>query len=163
MLANNPFLRLQQEFSSAYKIDKFVKSHSKYISPVTIKLPPSPEGLVHNFQYVPVTELVKGICSEPGFQPAVQTPVESCVLHDVKDGAAWRNNPYFQSNPDALSIILHSDEVELCNPLGPSKGKHKILNVYMTLAEIPKHQRLVFMFTSFFNVWRKSHFHGIYA
>jgi hypothetical protein len=140
-MENNPFLTLQQEFSSQYKIDKFVKSASNYIPPREVKLPPNSEGVVRSFQYVPVVELVEAIVSSPGYNPAPELELDSGLLHDVKDGSAWRNNSYFKENPTALPLMLYSDEVEICNPLGQSKGVHKILNVYMTLADIRKHDR----------------------
>ena len=47
----------------------------------------------------------------------------------------------FQDNPDALGLLIYSDELETCNPLGASKGIHKILNVYVSFAEISKCDR----------------------
>lgn len=35
-------------------------------------------------------------------------------------------------------IELYSDAVTLTNPLAASSGKHKIINVYTTLADLPK-------------------------
>ena len=46
--------------------------------------------------------------------------------------------PYFKENKDAYTIELYSDSIELANPLGASRGVHKIVNVYATLAELPK-------------------------
>ncbi len=108
-----------------------------------VKIPVNSEGVVRSFQYIPITELVTAIASEPGFNPEVQGAVNTDLLRDIRDGEAYRNNPFFRDNPGALGIILYSDEVEICNPLGASKGVHKVLNIYMTLAEIPKHDRKV--------------------
>lgn len=118
-----------------------MKTSEKYIAPVEVKLPPNSEGAIRTFQYIPVTELVTAIASEPGFSGEARSKDNTDVLRDIKDGDAYRSNPFFQENPDALGIILYSDEVEICNPLGAAKGVHKILNIYMTLAEIPKHDR----------------------
>jgi hypothetical protein len=139
-LENNPLVALQEEFTSSYKRERFVANSPGYIPPREIKLPPDSSGAVRTFQYVPITELVKAIVSDPGFLPATPSQRDD-VIHDVKDGSAWHSNPYFQENKNAFSLLLYSDELEICNPLGPAKGKQKILNIYMTLAEIPKHQR----------------------
>ena len=32
---------------------------------------------------------------------------------DLKDGSAFKENPFFVNNPDAISILLYSDAVEL--------------------------------------------------
>jgi hypothetical protein len=130
-VTDNPFLRLHDEFSSSYKISKFVKNSGKYIAPTEVKLPPNSEGVVRTFQYIPIIELVTAIASEPGFKRDAQSPVNSGLLRDIKDASSYRNNPFFKDNPDALGIILYSDEVEICNPLSASKGVHKILNIYI--------------------------------
>lgn len=43
--------------------------------------------------------------------------------------------PFFL-NDNCLKIILYQDAFELCNTLGSSRKKHKILGVYMTLANL---------------------------
>ena len=48
-----------------------------------------------------------------------------------------------QENPEALGLILYSDEVEPCNPIGASKTTHKLLNVYLSFTDISKSQRFV--------------------
>ena len=40
-----------------------------------------------------------------------------------------------------LKTFLYSDGVELSNPLGAAKGRHKIVQVFYTLCQIPKSQR----------------------
>ncbi|CAN7999370.1 unnamed protein product [Ixodes hexagonus] len=40
-----------------------------------------------------------------------------------------------------IFILLYSDEVEICNPLGPKRGVHKLLAVYFTLLNLhPRHR-----------------------
>jgi hypothetical protein len=140
-LENNPHLTLQNEFSTAYMRQKFVTSSKGYIEPCEVKLPVNSDGDVKTFQYIPIIDLVTAIVSDPGFPSSSQHQRNDEMLRDLKDGAAWENNEFFQENKDALCIILYSDELELENPLGASKGKQKVLNIYMTLAEIPKHLR----------------------
>ena len=60
------------------------------------------------------------------------------MLRGVRDGSAYAENIFFQENKDAFTIELYSDAVELSNPLGASKGKHKIVNVYFSLSELSK-------------------------
>jgi hypothetical protein len=127
----NPIESLLEEFSSAYRVDKFVKSSGYYISPETVHLPPGDDGQARSFQFVPLTELAKAVADQPGFKLPERSHLhqdrsEKILLKDITDGEAYRNNPYFLNNPDALGILLHSDEFESCNPLGPSKGVHKV-------------------------------------
>jgi hypothetical protein len=137
---DNLFARLQEEFSSSYRISQFVNNGGRYIAPVSVKLPPNSDGVSRTFQYCPVIQLVSTIASELAVIASPSTS-QSDILHDIKDGTTYQNNSYFKENPEALGIMLYSDELEICNPLGAAKGVHKLLNVYMTLAEIPKRDR----------------------
>ena len=68
-------------------------------------------------------------------------PASEDKIVDMKDGNVFKKGVYFQSNPDAYSILLYSDAVELKNPLGAARGVYKIVQVFYTLADIPKSQR----------------------
>ena len=48
------------------------------------------------------------------------------VLSDYCDGKCFREHPLFSDDPVALQLIIYYDEVELCNPLGSRRKKHKI-------------------------------------
>ena len=193
----NPFLRLQEEFSTSYKIDKFVKNSPYYIQPVTVKLKPDSDGKRRSFQRIPLIQLIEKLVAQPGFtlpapssasttdsqfggqlpssastwpgtsyanssdsQPGGQLPgpsyasssasqpgdqvsrsSERVCFRDITDGSAYIDNIFFRNNPDALGLILYSDEADPCNPIGAAKGKHKILNVYGTFVQIPKSLR----------------------
>ncbi len=134
----NPFVDLQAQYSSYYKINKQTLNSPHYIAPREIKLPPTSAGKVFTFQYVPIVETVTAIISDPHFKQQKQTSSPEGLLYDIKDGSVWKDNKYFQDNPDALTGQLYSDAVELDNPLGASKGKHKTLNVYFSLVDLPR-------------------------
>ena len=40
-----------------------------------------------------------------------------------------------------MTLLLYSDGVELVNPLGAGRGKHKVIQIFLTFGEIPKYQR----------------------
>jgi hypothetical protein len=145
-LDENPFVTLHKEFSTYYKIDKHVRNSPafRFIEPKEVKLPPKDDGVVPTFQYISVIDTVAAVVSDPGFKNAEHSDDDSVckeVLCDLKDGSVWRENLYFQQNKDALALLFYSDELEVCNPLGPSKGVHKVLHIYFTLADIPKRVR----------------------
>ena len=66
---------------------------------------------------------------------------EKDVLKDVKCGRAYKQIQFFNENPQAFTILLYSDAVELPNPLGAAKGRQKIHQLFWTLGEIPRKQR----------------------
>lgn len=166
-LDENPFLRLQNEFSSYYKLEKHIESSPpfKYDPPeeITVKLTlPEDEDDTESrkkrrkkkkkmtkaerkekgeftFQYVSIINTITRIVEDKSLIPDKPSP--EGYLKDVKDGQAYKNNKYFQDNPDALTIMLYSDGLELANPLGAAKTVYKAVNVYLTLADIPKHLR----------------------
>jgi hypothetical protein len=138
-MKSNPFVTMQEEYSSYYKINKVAQNSTHYIAPQEVKLPPDSKGKVSTFQYVPVADIVNAVISDPDFKPS--TPSPEGVLYDIKDGSAWKSNKYFKENPDALTGQLYSDALELVNPLGAAKGVHKIVNVYLSLVDTPKSLR----------------------
>jgi hypothetical protein len=140
-MRDNPFVKLQENFSSYYKISKETENSPHYIAPIQFKLPRNAAGKECPFQYVPIIETVTAIISDPDFDSLSQEPAPDGYLHDFKDGSAWKKNQFFIDNPDALTGQLYSDAVELDNPLGASKGVHKALNVYFSLVDIPKSLR----------------------
>jgi hypothetical protein len=140
-IKDNPFVKLQQNFSSYYKIHKETANSSEYIAPLQLQLPRNVFGKECPFQYVSVVDTVAAIVSDPDYQNLPRDPCPTGFLCDFKDGSAWKNNQYFKDNPDALTGQLYSDCVELDNPLGASKGIHKALNVYFSLVDIPKSLR----------------------
>lgn len=62
-------------------------------------------------------------------------------FYDHIDGKLMQSHPLFSSRPSALQIILYSDEIEICNPLGSHTSKNKLLMFYYTLGNInPKYR-----------------------
>ena len=63
------------------------------------------------------------------------------ALEDVRDGTAFQANAFFASNPGAISILLYSDAVEVVNPIGPGRCKHKIVQVFWSIGDLPRMHR----------------------
>ena len=94
--------------------------------------------------YLPVIETFKQMIEDYTFKKAQETfPSDSKmgVLADVLDGSVYRNNKFFQENPGAFAAIFYSDALEIVNPLGAARGKHKVVQIFYTLANVPKIQR----------------------
>jgi hypothetical protein len=73
------------------------------------------------------------------FNNTDDNPLPSCMLN-FSHGAYVREHLTFH-NTSHLQIILYSDDVELCNPLGSSKGIHKLTLFYYTLGNLPPQLR----------------------
>ena len=59
----------------------------------------------------------------------------------MRDGRNFKENILLRDSPSSLSVILYQDSFEVTDPLGSGRKKHKILAMYMTLAEISPHNR----------------------
>ena len=71
------------------------------------------------------------------FRPSQHT---QNVLNDVSDGEFYKAHPLFSENSHVLQTIAYYDEVETCNVLGSSSGKHKLGCIFFTLGNIrPAH------------------------
>lgn len=51
------------------------------------------------------------------------------TLRDFCDGSKYQKCSLFSSDKTAFQLILYYDELELCNPLGAHRKKHKIGNL----------------------------------
>ena len=62
---------------------------------------------------------------------------DDVVMKDYCDSPKAKEHPLFGSS-HALQIFLYYDEVELCNPIGSSRKKHKLGKVlyYSTIQYI---------------------------
>lgn len=64
---------------------------------------------------------------------------DACVLTDICDGQAFKSNQFFIANPGGRKLILYQDAFEVVNPLGSAKIAHKVLAVYLSMANLPVH------------------------
>lgn len=60
--------------------------------------------------------------------------------YEVSDGEVCRGNPVFMKQ-NVLVFQIYSDEVELADPLGRKKGKHKVVLFYWSLLNLPHQWR----------------------
>ena len=148
-ILKDPMVESLNELNTSYKRIKFIQENFKYVHPVEIVL--NKEEVASGkpkecFHYVSVVECLKQLIEDKTFVKVQEMERENGmeaahIVKDIKDGIAFKKNKYFQENPEAFVAIFYSDAVELVNPLGAARGKHKIINVFWTLAEIPKQQR----------------------
>ena len=55
---------------------------------------------------------------------------DSIIMSDFCDGSRFTSHPLFSFHPQSLQLCLYYDELELCNPLGSKRTKHKIGNKF---------------------------------
>ena len=59
---------------------------------------------------------------------------QSGYYEDFCDGEVFKSHPLYSLHCDGLQLFLYFDEVEICNPLGSKRKKHKLgkLIAYMS-------------------------------
>ena len=95
------------------------------------------------FQYVPLIKSLEQLLSHPKVLAMIDEPQKyrSGYLYDITDGEFMKSHPLFSARPSALQIILYTDDIELCNPLGSHASKNKLTMFYYTLGNInPKYR-----------------------
>ena len=48
------------------------------------------------------------------------------VYYDFRDGEFVRTHPMYSRNTETLLLGLYYDDLEVANPLGSKRGKHKL-------------------------------------
>ena len=146
--SDDQFLEAQSKLDTDYKMKQFLKEKFIHVSPIEIVLNPKAvknktesKAVIH---YVPIIDAFKNLIQDPSFIDVMECNVQNSdteTLKDVKDGHLYRNNPFFKNNPSAYTMMIYSDAIELVNPLGAGRTKHKVIQIFFSLCEIPKHLR----------------------
>ena len=142
------FIQVQMELNTIYKRDKFIKENFKYVEPEEIvlnrdRLKGEKKDSVH---YIPVISSLKSQVEDRSFIDVIEENRNNVrpnnhITRDVTDGVAYKRSKYFRQNPEAFVANFYSDAVELTNPLGAAKGKHKIVQVFYSICQVPKYLR----------------------
>jgi len=122
-----------KHFESEYALLRYLKQTDKIVMPQTLVF--NSENPKQTFQYVPVLQVLhKLLCRDDVVDHfASRHPRHDNLMGDFCDGFLFKGDSFFAENPSALRIHLYCDEFEVCNPIGPKKGKHKITAFYYTV------------------------------
>ncbi|XP_053090764.1 uncharacterized protein LOC128318517 [Pangasianodon hypophthalmus] len=103
------------------------------------------ENMTQKFAYyIPVAETLKSFlqsCLGRNTQSQQFGDPDVEVFTDLYDGQNFKCHLFFNENPESLKLILYQDSFEILNPLGSAKKMHKVLAVYISLANLPIHLR----------------------
>ena len=124
VIKNDSYYNAQMKLNTEAKRNKFIKENEVRM------------GLKKEvFHYIPIDQSIAALLQDPSFNRMVEMSGENIstdeVIEDMKDGLIYKENLYFQANPEAYSILLYSDGVELKNPLGAARGSYKVVQVWI--------------------------------
>ncbi|KAM7399882.1 hypothetical protein PAMP_019120 [Pampus punctatissimus] len=89
-----------------------------------------------SFYYISLVKSLEQLLSNSRIFDMIHTTPQSCHKDGMIDGSLFKSHPLFSVKPSALQIILYTDEIEICNPLGSHASVNKLLMVYYTLGNI---------------------------
>ena len=111
----DPFVRAKNELEQESKRLNFLKNTFHYSEPETIYLPTEKGKPKESYQYVPIKESLKLILEDETYlKQKGEDPYyyEEGHIKDIRDGEVFRNNEFFQRNPEAVPLLTFQDELE---------------------------------------------------
>ena len=160
---SDPFKKAREELENERNRFRFIDNNFDHVKPITIVLSDKQNSAKESYQYVPINESLQVLLEDQTFvsqKAADPYYYQEDVIKDVRDGSCFLSNKFFTENPEAVPILLFIDELEVCNPLGAGKTKHKIncsyfstLNIQSALRSKVNSIQLVSLVTS--KVWKK--------
>ena len=96
-----------------------------------------------SFQYVPVLQSLQQLLKNEDIANSLLTiPSDYSQLASFRDGKYFKLNEFHANEEFSISLILHVDDFEICNPLGTSRKEIYIFTaVYWVLANAPPELR----------------------
>ena len=143
----NPFLGLQTK----YLQDKYIEENTLYITPKEnilgyglCRINKNGNMILQEYPqtsiYVSILETLQGLlCNDEVAKVLLQKPINRRpgIYFDITDGTFFKTGQYQIQNHPYFIILIFQDAVEICNPLGNRSGKHKLVNFYWTMINIP--------------------------
>ena len=133
------FAALATTVSSRCWLTHYLKRHNMIIEPREYTVGLSSVGTYH---YVPILLVISKLLSHTDIYEHIREQLQASVcrsadiLESFYDGQLYKSSSYFTENPNALQVQLYIDELELCNPIGAKRGRHKVTAVYYVIGNI---------------------------
>lgn len=91
-------------------------------------------------QYIPMLKLLTLILQNDCLRNLIlteNTNGNSWNYKSYTDGQEYKNHPLFQDHPNAIRLVLYSDDIEVVNPIGAKTGIHKLTIFYFRIQNFP--------------------------
>lgn len=99
----------------------------------------------NTFQVILPSSTIRSLFTNPDFVnmylECVNNKQHACeenVYRDYCCGTNFRQTELFKNNPNAMQIMLYTDDFEPCEALKPKAGIHKKCGFYMVIRNMPK-------------------------
>ncbi len=128
--------------STIKRINSYVLAEFPLVMPVEYMIDRETKPVV----YVPILPMLQKMLNKPDIlDKALSIPESEPVMYSsYNDGHYFKNNSLLNSEEFRIALGFYVDDFEVANPLGTSRGKHKICAIYWVLANIPvKHRSML--------------------
>ena len=132
-----------KSISTDHLFRKYCLDHLNYLEPQVqeigkIKVNDEEIEVTDKFIYIPIIEVLKRYLATPEVWASISSEGNwtSDALGNFKSGSIYKRHELFQRYSDALRLIFYCDEIEVVNPIGSAKGKHKLCCVYFMVDNI---------------------------
>lgn len=147
------------EQHSDYRRLKIIKQNENYVSPVEkavgfkwVQDFDEKTGQIsrsykqNTFMYVPILETIKSLFLSDDFVQTYNAYNGENKDHVCQEnvyvsyccGQNAKRNDLLKTNPNAVQIILYTDDFDPCDPLKSRAGKHKLCAFYMQIRNFPR-------------------------
>ena len=129
----------KEQLKEESKRMKYLKETFPHVDPVTVRLNDASESTKETCQYIPIKDSLKIFLENESYiKQKREDPYfyEEGLIKDIRDGAVFRENVFFNSNPGSIPLLLFVDELKVANPLGAGKVRHKINMSYYTSLDV---------------------------
>ena len=128
---------------SQHKRELFYKNNFRYVDPVQKFLGYNQYGKPCKFHYVSLKQTLMSLLQDKSVMECLESSsfVEQEVFRDLHDGKVYKHICQTVEHSSFLELILYQDAFEVVNPLGSARKIHKVVAVYMALANLPSYAR----------------------
>ena len=128
---------------SKYKRFCFYKEKFNYIEPIQKSLGYNHLNVASFCHYVPLKDVLLGLLRDPTVYSFVDLKCHFSkdIFGDLCDGEVHKSIRKTVADSGFLELVLYQDAFEIVNPLGSAKKIHKVVAVYLALANLPSYAR----------------------
>lgn len=147
------------KYSSKYKRNKIYEQNENYVAPDELAMGAHwdmafekslnvavPKLIQSRFEYIPITKSLENLFKDEQFCTMYLQYNDNRRNHkcdnekfvDFCCGSIYKNLDFFQRHPNALQIVIATDDFEVCSPLQSKATLYKICAVYFTIKNVPK-------------------------
>lgn len=140
--------------NTTYKRKKAYEQSEKYVQPEEkaigmkwqttydhVSCVPQHELKQATFQYIPIVKTLTNLFSDEQFKTLYESNEHVCTPNIYQNYCCAENfqkSDLFKENPDALQLLLYTDDFQMTDPLKTKSKNYKMCAVYLQVVNMPR-------------------------